>query len=102
MGFPVSTQRFSLVLTGNPMDFLETKRADRHAFEYHLNHCHMEKGRSKTHPKLLPAALFQQIVEMFANFGSYFCRNRIRKRGDIWKIVTLYPIFLDIQARQHQ
>ncbi len=50
------------VLTGNPMGFLETERAYRNASEYHLNHCHMEKGRSKTHPRPLPAALFQHIV----------------------------------------
>ncbi len=31
------------VLTGNPMDFLEIKQADRNASEYHLNHCYMEK-----------------------------------------------------------
>ena len=30
--------------------------------EYHLNHCHLEKGGSKTHPRPFPAALFQHIV----------------------------------------
>ena len=50
------------MLTGNPMGFLETKRVDSNASEYHLNHCHMEKGESKTQPRPLPAALFQHIV----------------------------------------
>ncbi len=50
------------VLTGNPMGILETKRTDSNASEYHLNHCHMEKGGSKYQPRPLPAALFQHIV----------------------------------------
>ena len=41
-----------------------SKRVDRNASEHHLNHCHMEKGGSKTHPRPLPAALFQHIVVM--------------------------------------
>ncbi len=38
------------------------ERVHRNASEYHLNHCHMEKGESITHPRPLPAALFQHIV----------------------------------------
>ncbi len=39
------------VLTENPMDPEETKRADGTASEYHLNHCHMENNQSLTHPE---------------------------------------------------
>ncbi len=28
-----------------------TKRAERNASEYHINHCHMDGGGSKTHPE---------------------------------------------------
>ncbi len=39
------------VLTGNPMDFLETKPANQDASEYHPNQCHIEGGGSTTHPE---------------------------------------------------
>ncbi len=44
------------------MDFFETKQVYRNASDYHLNHCHMEKGGSNTHPRPLQAALFQHIM----------------------------------------
>ncbi len=61
-GVPSEYYRKSLSTHREPHGFLKTKRADRNASEYHLNHCHMEKGLSKTHSRLLPAAMFQHIV----------------------------------------
>ncbi len=44
------------------MDFSETKQADRDASEYHPNHCHTDRGGSKTHPIHPPADSYQHTV----------------------------------------
>ena len=76
------------VLTGNPLDILETKRADRNASEYHLIYCHMEKGRSNTHPRPLLAALFLHRVLT----GRKNMQNK-QEKGGFWEWITLMLVF---------
>ncbi len=44
------------------MDFSETKQAERDASEYYPDHCHTERGGSKTHPIHSPADSCQHPV----------------------------------------
>ncbi len=44
------------------MDFSETKQADQDDSEYHPNHCHTDRGGSKTHPIHPPADSYQHTV----------------------------------------
>ena len=79
------------------MDFLETKGAHRNASEYHLNHCQMEKGGSNTHPRPLPAALFQHVV-LITILWQYFPDDEpleaLNDKTDVEQVVYYYLDYL--------
>ncbi len=82
------------VLTRNPMDFSQTKQADRDASEYYPDHCHTERGGSKTHLIHSPADSCQHPVltillgicfhlfawRIKAAGGSRFCKQPARAK----------------------
>ena len=78
------------------MDFSETKQADRDASEYHLNHCHTDRGGSKTHPIHWPADSCQHTVLTISLQHVYFLINLKNDRisAILW-IVFVSPNVVD-------